>query len=39
MSEAIRRFARKTVPSMGLCLMGISEFYGAHADAQSLATY
>lgn len=39
MSEAIRRLARKTVPSMGLCLMGIREFYGAHDDHQSLATY
>jgi hypothetical protein len=39
MSEAIRRLARKTVPSMGLCLMSRSEFYCAHADAQSLPTY
>ncbi|MCV2370574.1 aldo/keto reductase [Roseateles oligotrophus] len=38
MSHTTRRLAGREVPAIGLGLMGMSEFYGAHDDAESLAT-
>ncbi|MBT9492848.1 MAG: aldo/keto reductase [Paucibacter sp.] len=34
----VRRLAGSQVPAVGLGMMGMSEFYGAHDDAESLAT-